>query len=321
MPPRKFCRKFVLTAICIVSATVFSLCLAWLANGFFLQPLASDRSMRELKTLADTVPSGQGDAGVGGQKTQQQPQNILPGLKSLQKVNPDIAAWITVPNADISLPVLQAHPADPDFYLDHDYSGKYSFYGSIYADWRSPVADSDARCRIFYGHSLLSGRMFTRLNRYKSLDFYKSAPVFSLETSNGLSKWQVFSVFVTNTLPQQGKPFQYQKTSFANDSDFLNFVYQLRIRSLYNTGVSFNAEDKVLLLSTCSYEFEDFREVVAARKVRTGESDSAAPEKASYNPKVLYPDCWYQKYGGEKPNWPATYEEASKEGALTWKES
>jgi len=162
--------------------------------------------------------------------------------------------------------------------------------------------------------------MFTQLKNYKTLDFYKSTPTFVSDTVDDQSQWKVLSVFVTNTLPEQGEPFNYMKTSFKDDNDYLNFVYQLRIHSIYNTGVSLNAKDKILLLSTCSYEFTDFREVVVARRVRAGESDSVKTDHTTYNSRVLYPDCWYRKNSGTRPVWPSTYEQAVKNKVLSWGE-
>ncbi len=303
-------RKKFYRAVSLAAAAAFFLCVCWLAFEFLVQPRLEDRSQDELR---EAYRSGISSAPSGA-----------PGkpdrLGALKKISPDLAGWITVPRTGIDLPVVQAAASAPEFYLTHDYRGQASSYGCVFAGCRAPVGDSDSRSVILYGHSLLSGRMFTRLKDYKSLDFYKTSPLIFFDTGKGPEKWIILSVFVTNTLPEQGKPFDYTKSRFAGDGDYLNFVYQLRIRSLYNTGVSFNARDRILLLSTCSYEFKDFRQVVVARRVRAGENVSGAADRAAGNPKVLYPDCWYEKYGGKKPDWPATYEQAKKENLLSWRE-
>lgn len=302
--------------VSLISVLAFLGCVFWLAYEYLLQPSLNDRSQDEIRNvyhadLSSGESASSGPASAPGTKER---------IGDLQKINPDIIGWITVPRTGIDLPVVQATAADPEFYLTHDYRRQHSSYGCVFADYRAPASDPAARTVILYGHSLISGRMFTQLKDYKSLAFYKTAPVITFDTGNGSSDWVVFATFVTNTLTEQGKPFDYIKTAFTSDSDFLNFVYQIRIRSFYNTDVSLTAKDKILLLSTCSYEFKDFREVVAARKVRDGETFSSASIRTSYNSKTLYPDCWYQKNGGKKPEWPATYEEAEKEGLLSWQE-
>jgi len=61
-------------------------------------------------------------------------------------------------------------------------------------------------------------------------------------------------------------------SDFENDKDFMNYVYNVRVRSLFNCPVDVNEDDELVTLSTCSYEFTNFRTVVVARKVRAGES-------------------------------------------------
>ena len=108
------------------------------------------------------------------------------------------------------------------------------------------------------------------------------------------------------------------RTSFSSDSDFLNFIYQMEIRSLFDTGVDISADDQIVLLSTCSYEMDGFRTVIAARKVREGEDTAVDTSKATWNQTVLYPDGWYSAKGGTKPQHPATFEEALAQGKIDW---
>ena len=41
---------------------------------------------------------------------------------------------------------------------------------------------------------------------------------------------------------------------------------------------------------------------MVARKVRKGESADVDTSQASMNPNPLYPDVWYQLFGGTKPD-------------------
>jgi len=313
--------------ISLVAGCVFLVCAVLLIQDLVVLPAIADNEQKDIKQLyyaSSELPSSStsssSEAPVSSAPPERDAQGRLIKFLDLQKVNPAIVGWIKVPNTIIDLPVLQATAKDPEFYLTHDYNDKYSKYGSVFADWHSSVEKGNSKSIILYGHSLNSGRMFTELNKYKDYNFYKSNPVFTFDTIESQSQWKIISVFLTNTLPDQGVPFNYMKTDFKTSSDYLNFVYQMRIRSLFNTGVSFNKDDQIVLLSTCSYEFTDFREVVVARKVRDGESNAVDVTKMSYNNKVVYPDCWYKKNGGTKPVWPDTYELALKKKALPWGE-
>ncbi|WP_444659193.1 class B sortase [Caproiciproducens sp. R2] len=318
-------KKLILyKTVSLIAVCVFLGCALYLAWDLVVLPAAADTEQQDIKSVyyaeSSETPDTGDDSPVSSTPPERDGQGRLVRFLELQKINPSIVGWIKVPGTVIDLPVLQADAKDPEFYLTHDYRGRYSGYGSVFADARCSVEKGKSRSIVLYGHSLNSGRMFTQLDRYKSLDFYKKNPVFTFDTVDSQSQWKVISVFLTNTLPEQGKPFNYMKTDFQDDSDFLNFVYQMRIRSLYNTGVGLNKDDSIVLLSTCSYEFKDFREVVVARKVRDGESGEVDVSRAVYNGKTVYPDCWYTKNGGKKPVWPDTYEEAVKKNLLSWGE-
>ena len=89
--------------------------------------------------------------------------------------------------------------------------------------------------------------------------------------------------------------------NFQNDKDFMNYVYNVRIRSLINCPVDVNEDDELITLSTCSYEFTNFRTVVVARKVRDGESAKVDVSKASLNDNAVWPEVYYSAYGGTRP--------------------
>lgn len=298
---RKILRLFLLI--------VFLCTVTYLVNNALIQPKKLDNEQQQAKQVFYTVDQGGKSADTALEQR----------FSALHKINADIQGWIKVPNTNIDLPVLQASVADPEFYLSHDYQKAKSQYGSIYADANSPMLSSSAQATILYGHTLRNGRMFSELKKYKDLSFFKSNPVIDFTTSQENAKWKIISVFLTNELESQGPVFNYMRSEFKNFSDYLNFVYQLRIRSLFNTGVSFRNDDKILLLSTCSYEFDDFRLVVVARKIREGESDSINTEHISANPQTLYPDCWYKRYNTEKPAWPDRYEDAKN--MISWEEN
>jgi hypothetical protein len=90
------------------------------------------------------------------------------------------------------------------------------------------------------------------------------------------------------------------------------WVEQVRRRSLINTSVDVAEGDKVLTLSTCTYDIRgvELRFVVMARLLRDGESEKVNTALATQNGKPLYPACWYEKKGGQKP----TFED----GLYTW---
>ena len=100
---------------------------------------------------------------------------------------------------------------------------------------------------------------------------------------------------------------------------FLNFIYQLRIRSIYNIdAVDINENDQIITLSTCSYEVKNYRTVIVARKLREGEDPFVDVDRVTLNTEPLYPSTWYYRYGGKAPKLTQTFEEALENGEIKW---
>lgn len=75
----------------------------------------------------------------------------------LRKVNPDVIAWIDIPGAGISYPVLQGE--DNSYYLTHLASGQFGISGSIFMDYHNRQDFSDQNT-IIYGHNMKDDSMW-----------------------------------------------------------------------------------------------------------------------------------------------------------------
>ncbi len=232
-------------------------------------------------------------------------------LENLLQINSDIKGWIKIENTPIDYPVLYS-----DFYLYHNYKKEYSKYGSIFIDSICNI-DTNPKNVLLHGHHMNNGSMFAYICKFADLSFYKSTPVFNFDTIKSKNKWKIISVFKTNTNPEHGELFPYLTSNFKSKDSFLEYIYKVKIRSIIDTPVDVNENDELITLSTCSYELKDFRTVVVARKVRDGEDISVDVAQAKYNPSPLYPDAYYSKYGGAKPD-VTSFKESLKAGKLSW---
>lgn len=277
-------------------------------------PMQADNTMDEIRTVAAGTEEATDSTSKPDKAVKKKTSTI--DFSSLRAINKDIVGWIQVPGTVIDYPVLQSSTENPQHYLYRDYKGNDTKYGSIFMDAAATVGKS--RCMTLYGHHMNDGRMFADILKYGDLAFYQSSPTFTFTTykSKSSEEWKVISVFKANVNPDQGEPFAYVRTDFGSDEDFLTFVHQVMIRSLIDTGVTVNEKDKLLVLSTCSYEYDNFRTVVVARKVRKGESVKVDTQKAVYRSSPLYPDCWYGD--SEKPQYPETFQIAQKQHMTEW---
>lgn len=232
------------------------------------------------------------------------PAEYLSKFSDLYNINPDIKGWLSIDGTAFGYPVVQSSQdtSTNQYYLRRDFSGSYSDHGVPFLDYRADVkAPSDNL--VIYGHNMRDGQMFEELLEYKNLDYYKAHPIIRFDSVYEEAEYKVVAMFITNTLKAHGEIFDYHNfINAASDEDFENFLYSVQIRSILNTGVDVGPGDKLLTLSTCSYEFKGARFVVVARKVREGESSQVDTARAARNQNVLYPDIWYTLYKTEKPN-------------------
>lgn len=274
---------------------IFLISTAFVVNELIIKPKKNSDTMLEAQEMKD---------------------ENLDYLSLLKTINPDIISWINIPNTVINYPVV--HPTKEegdDFYLKHNFKKEYSAYGSIFVDLACGEGDDclNSKNIILHGHHMRNGSMFAQILNYEDLDFYKSSPIITFNSE----KWEVFAIIKVNTLTSQGEPFNYLQYSFANNNSFLDFIYNVRERSLINTPVTINENDQIMTMSTCSYEYKDFRTAVYARKVRPGESTDINTNLASVNANALWPDCYYKDHNAIKPNL-SDFNTALRSGKINW---
>ena len=174
--------------------------------------------------------------------------------------NPDFIAWLRIPGTNVDYPVVQTD--DPDYYLNHTFSGKSSVVGTLFsladADYAAPGRNS-----AIYGHHLRSSgeKMFTSLMRYKNPDFYEDNKTIVLDSLYRRSEYTIFAV--VNMKVGDWEP---SRTMFSGDAAFMAFVNRAKSESLYDTGVEVGADDHILTLITCdrSYAGKEGRLVILA---------------------------------------------------------
>ena len=313
--PQKDDTKKIKTRKVIVLVAILVLvgALGYLVNYFVIAPYLNNQVNAELKEIAYSDPDSDDKTLKKGQEQD---------WDALKEINEEIVGWIRIDDTRIDYPVLE-HKGDDQYdqyYLYRTYKKDWSVYGSCFIDYRS--TDSvNSKNVIIHGHNMNDGSMFHQLMDYGDLwgdlDYYKDHPVIVFNTPEGDAKWKIISVFKTNTMYAHGEFFNYMQGEFNSDAEFMNFVYNCRIRSMFDTPVVVNENDQLLTLSTCSYEFSNFRTVVVARKVRENEKDDVEVELATKNDDIVYPDVYYERYGGSRPT-VLTFKKAYDKGQIKW---
>ncbi|MBC1819157.1 class B sortase [Listeria welshimeri] len=181
-------------------------------------------------------------------------------LKSLQKLNIDMAGWLTIADTEIDYPILQS--TDNDYYLHHNYKNEKARAGSIFKDYRNTNEFLDKNT-IIYGHNMKDGSMFADLRKYLDKDFFKAHPTFSYESGLTNYKVEIFSVYETTT------DFYYIETDFPGKQDFADYLEKVQQQSIYKSNVKVSSKDRIITLSTCDTEkdYEKGRMVIQGKLV------------------------------------------------------
>ncbi len=179
--------------------------------------------------------------------------------EDLSNINEDFRFWLEVENTNIDYPVVQGK--DNNYYLKKDFKNNTNGSGSIFMDYRNDY--SIDKNTILYGHNMRNKTMFSRIEKYKEKEFFKENNKINVYTNYGIDVYEVFSVYATEP------GFDYLDTSFSDDNTFLKYAQTVSDKSIYKYNGEVLASDKIITLSTCSYEFKDARTVVHGKLIET----------------------------------------------------
>jgi SrtB family sortase len=222
-------------------------------------------------------------------------------MKALYSHNQDTSGMITFTDADeswlnIQYPVM--YSGDNEFYLYNDFQKSSNKNGCPFFDYRNDLSSPNSvnKSLIIYGHNMASGQMFAKLNNFlRSVNYARSAPRIDLSTLYEENQYAVFAVMLIST--DSDYYFNYLRTDFSSDDDFMNFVANIRARSLYDYPIDVLPSDELLILSTCTAKstakFDDGRCVIVARKVHDDESVGIRSTSIVDNNDVIMPYLWY----------------------------
>ena len=107
--------------------------------------------MQEYEDLRTYVKETDEDDHTKGTDGNDGKQTVV-DFKALKKINPDIIAWIRIPDTSIDYPVVQGN--DDSYYLTHTFKKTEYVAGAIFLDSDNNADFSDDK-NIIYGHNIL----------------------------------------------------------------------------------------------------------------------------------------------------------------------
>ncbi len=238
-------------------ATAVSLCLILVFGGLFLRDRHQSKTdqdafqdliaMVEAQTQPSTSPP-------------QDPQAATPAAaptspyQVLSKENPDFSAWLTVPGTMIDYPVMHT-PQDIEYYIYRSFDRSDSPSGTPFI---GEYGDLDSSKCIIYGHNMKDGTMFHDLLKYEKKSFWQEHPTFTIHTLEGERTYAIFSAVRTRVLETGESGLRFYRLP-EGLKDWLLYS------ALYDTGITPEDGDSIVILSTCSYHTDEGRFLVAGR--------------------------------------------------------
>ncbi len=185
--------------------------------------------------------------------------------RTLKEMNPDFAGWLAIAGTKVDYPVMHT-PDDQQYYIHRDFYGKESVSGTPFMGDR---CDPDSQSIIIYGHNMKNGSMFGSLDQYEREEYWQEHPVMEFRTVKEDREYDIAAVFRTRIYRDDEEGFRYyQYVGDLTEEQFEEFRTQTAAQALYDTGISLEPEDELLILSTCAYHVRDGRFVVVGRRRR-----------------------------------------------------
>lgn len=139
---------------------------------------------------------------------------------------------------------------DNDYYLEHTLYHEYNWRGQTFLDYRNDINNSDKL--IIYGHnSNYYNLPFKVLENYYDKSYYDENKYLYLQTNLNKYKYEIFSVYV-----EVSDWDYYNKMKFNTKNEYYNHILKLKNKSMYDTNVLVNSDDKILIIQTCSTKKE-----------------------------------------------------------------
>ncbi len=228
----------------------------------YLEHRGSKSDFEEIKSSV-TTPAPDTAASAEPTVPPREENGMLSKYAPLYQRNNDTVGWVRIEGTKVDYPVMQSKSSNA-YYLHRDFDRNNSASGIPFMDYQ---CDSKVLCdnTIIYGHNMKNGTMFHDLLSYADKAFYDAHKIIEFDTLYDVGKYEIFAV--SRMSERQYNEFKYYEFITAQDkAAYDNFVAGCKKRSLYDTGVAPAYPEKLLTLSTCSYNTNNERFVVFARK-------------------------------------------------------
>ena len=210
--------------------------------------------------VSTTEAGGDDTSGFSYNNTAETTANgeLVVNFDILKKINPQIVAWIYSPETMISYPIVQG--TDNSYYLNHLSDGTYNASGSIFADCRNNLFQDTNT--ILFGHHMKDGSMFRSLVNYEKQSYYDKHPIMYVYTPDAKYELRLIAGAI---IPGSDS---YYNAGVGYEADISSSISEIIDSSTFRSDETYTSGDRLVTLSTCTYEYDDARYVVVGKLVQ-----------------------------------------------------
>ncbi len=175
----------------------------------------------------------------------------------LKLENPDIFAYLVIPNTKVDDPVVRN--IQEDLYLTHDSLGNESEEGAVFASFDTP-SDMSGKNTVFYAKKGENGSLFSTLKFFGDMDFFDRTRYMFVYTPVKTYIYQIFAAYSYSDVPLV--------TEFSSDEEFKDYLSDIisqpdkNARFISDTLVKLDGDARILSCAVISEGTSDISYVV-----------------------------------------------------------
>ena len=177
---------------------------------------------------------------------------------ALHEINKDVVAWIYYEGTNIDYPIVQG--SDNDYYLHITVDGNWAVGGTLFVDavTEKPFEQFNT---IVYGHHMQDGSMFGDIKKLKDPEYAAEHPQLELITPEG--KYHLLiCAFLNQPSDSEIYKTNYDEEDIEGKQGYIDMVNSL---AAYTTDEKMKPDDRLVILSTCAYEYQNARYMVVCK--------------------------------------------------------
>lgn len=174
----------------------------------------------------------------------------------LQKINPEVMAWLTVYGTPIDYPVAQAETNEK--YVNQDLFGSFSLTGALFLDHNNDPHFTDKN-NIIFGHHMEKEMMFGNLDEFRDEAYFKAH-----NTGNLYVDGRNLGIKMFAWLDVDAYDPNIYNTKITTEEEQALLIDTLKEKSeVFIDGVA-TPNKRILQLSTCGTDTTNERYILAA---------------------------------------------------------